>query len=126
MITIDVTGRVPIYEQICKSICSEISKGILKENDKIPSARALAKELGINPNTIAKAYAALERDGIIYSVAGRGCFVAEHGGMVGERLTYDFKQKTIEALEAGVDADTLIEIVRQQAKCLEEKNNGEI
>ena len=70
MITIDVMGRTPIYEQICQSICREISLGAYKEGDRIPAARALAKELGLNPNTVAKAYGILERDGIIYSVAG--------------------------------------------------------
>ena len=62
MITIDVTGRSPIYEQICHGICAEISRGVYKENDRIPAARALAKELGLNPNTVAKAYGMLERD----------------------------------------------------------------
>ena len=55
MITLDLTGRAPIYEQICSQFSSLISKGVLKENDKLPSSRMLAKELGLNPNTVAKA-----------------------------------------------------------------------
>ncbi len=113
MITIDVTGRSPIYEQICHGICAEISRGVYKENDRIPAARALAKELGLNPNTVAKAYGMLERDGIIYSVAGKGCFVAKHDGKADKRMTNDFEQKTRELLSAGVTADTLIGIVRE-------------
>ena len=70
MITLDLTGRAPIYEQICSQFSSLISKGVLKENDKLPSSRMLAKELGLNPNTVAKAYSRLEHDEIIYSVAG--------------------------------------------------------
>ena len=73
MITLDLTGRAPIYEQICSQFSSLISKGVLKENDKLPSSRMLAKELGLNPNTVAKAYSRLEHDDIIYSVAGKGC-----------------------------------------------------
>ena len=115
MITIDVTGRAPIYEQICRSICGEIAKGVYKENDRIPAARVLAKELGLNPNTVAKAYSILERDGIIYSVAGKGCFVAKHEGKADKRLTEDFEQKTKEALAAGVSKQTLIEIVEKAA-----------
>ena len=71
MITLDLTGRAPIYEQICSQFSSLISKGVLKENDKLPSSRMLAKELGLNPNTVAKAYSRLEHDEIIYSVAGK-------------------------------------------------------
>ena len=65
MISLDVTGRAPIYEQLCRGICGEIAMGLLKENSRLPAARVLAKELRINPNTVAKAYAALERDGVI-------------------------------------------------------------
>lgn len=115
MITIDMTGRAPIYEQICRSICGEIAKGVYKENDRIPAARALAKELGLNPNTVAKAYGILEREGIIYSVAGKGCFVAKHDGRADRRLTEDFEQKTKEALAAGVPKQTLIDIVENAA-----------
>ncbi len=121
MITIDVTGRAPIYEQICKSICGEIARGVYKENDRIPAARALAKELGLNPNTVAKAYSILERDGIIYSVAGKGCFVAKHEGKADKRLTKDFEQKAKEALAAGVPKQTLIDIVEDAA---ESQNGG--
>ena len=66
MINIDLTGREPIYEQICKGFGELIGSGALKENDKLPGARTLAKELGLNPNTVAKAYSRLEHDGIIY------------------------------------------------------------
>lgn len=113
MITLDVTGRTPIYEQICKGICGDISKGLLKENDKLPGARALAKELGLNPNTVAKAYSRLEHDGIIYSVAGRGCFVAKQRGHAETVLTRDFADKVREALDSGVSMQTLIDIVKE-------------
>ena len=86
MITLDLTGRAPIYEQICSQFSSLISKGVLKENDKLPSSRMLAKELGLNPNTVAKAYSRLEHDEIIYSVAGKGCFVAKQKGSIEKKL----------------------------------------
>lgn len=120
MITLDVTGRMPIYEQICREICADISKGLLKENDKLPGARVLAKELGLNPNTVAKSYSRLEHDGIIYSVAGKGCFVAKQQGGAERRLTEDFRKKTEEALSAGVPPQTLIEIVKEMAEKQEE------
>ncbi len=111
MISIDVTGRTPIYEQICRAVCSEITRGILKENDKIPPSRALAQQLGLNPNTVTKAYQMLERDGIIYTVAGKGSFVAAANGKADSALTKDFEEKAREALKAGISAETLIDII---------------
>lgn len=113
MISIDITGRTPIYEQICRAICSEITRGILKENDKIPPSRALAQQLGLNPNTVSKAYQILERDGIIYTVAGRGSFVAAENGRADTTLTRDFEEKALEALKAGVSKDTLVGIIER-------------
>lgn len=115
MIHIDVTGRTPIYEQICRAVCSEIARGILKENDQIPPSRTLAQQLGLNPNTVAKAYSILERDGIIYTVAGKGSFVAATDGRVEGAFLREFEEKTDEALKAGVPAETLIETVRRRA-----------
>ena len=120
MITIDVMGRTPIYEQICQSICREISLGAYKEGDRIPAARALAKELGLNPNPVAKAYGILERDGIIYSVAGRGCFVAKHKDEVADRQTAEFSDLVGRLLESGIKPDKLKEIIDIKA---EERGN---
>lgn len=114
MISIDVTGRTPIYEQICRAICSEIARGVLKANDKIPASRALAQQLGLNPNTVSKAYMILERDGIIYTLAGRGSFVSEQNGKAVSALTRDFESITQEALNAGISADVLIEIINRK------------
>ena len=115
MIVIDVTGRVPIFEQICRGICGDIAKGVLKPHDRIPAARVLARELGINPNTVAKAYTELERDGIIYSRVGKGSFIAEHGNRADRRFTDEFEQKARDALHAGVPQETLEEILRRVA-----------
>lgn len=122
MISIDVTGRTPIYEQICRSICSEITRGVLRENDKIPPSRTLAQQLGLNPNTVAKAYSILERDGIIYTLAGKGSFIAAQSGKADSTLTRDFEEKTLEALRAGVSADTLVEIVKRADSSLKGEN----
>ena len=115
MISIDITGRMPIYEQIYRAVCSEITRGILKENDKIPPSRTLAQQLGLNPNTVAKAYQMLERDGIIYTLAGKGSFVATTNGRASSALTRDFEEKAYELLEAGVPKETLVEIIKQLA-----------
>ena len=107
MITLDLTGRAPIYEQICSQFSSLISKGVLKENDKLPSSRMLAKELGLNPNTVAKAYSRLEHDDIIYSVAGKGCFVAKQKGSIEKKLLEEFKLHAAAAMQAGISLGSL-------------------
>lgn len=78
MITIDYTDRTPVYEQIINSVEKLIALGVLKEDEKLPSVRSLGIELSTNPNTIQKAYTALEQRGVIYSVKGIGNFVAKN------------------------------------------------
>lgn len=77
MIKIDAASFIPIYEQVKKEIKSRISLGILKANEPLPSIRELATELIINPNTVARAYRELEREGFIYTRKGKGCFISD-------------------------------------------------
>ncbi len=108
MFDIDLQSRVPIYEQLYKKTVELIIKGVLKENQQLPSVRSLAKELGVNPNTVSKAYQELERNKIIYSVSGRGSFVAKSGdSSVKDYILADFDEKTIEALKSGITKDEL-------------------
>lgn len=76
MILIDYKDRRPIYEQVVEKLADLMIRGILEENSQLPSVRSLATDLSINPNTIQRAYGELERQGYIYSVKGRGSFVA--------------------------------------------------
>ena len=76
MIQLDLKDPRPIYEQIKDKIKGLIINGVLKPDEKIPSVRELAQQLTINPNTIQKAYKDLESDGLIYSVKGKGNFIA--------------------------------------------------
>lgn len=71
MVVIDYQNRKPIYEQIVERFQMLIVKGILEPDSQMPSVRALATELSINPNTIQKAYAVLEQEGYIYPIKGR-------------------------------------------------------
>ena len=77
LITIDYRDRKLIYEQLVDNVKLLVLRGDLMKNDFLPSVRSLAKDLGINPNTIQKAYAELERQGIIASIAGRGSVVIQ-------------------------------------------------
>lgn len=77
MIAIDYQSKLPLYEQIADRFRTLILKGVLPPDSQMPSVRSLAVELSINPNTIQKAYSLLEQKGFIYSVKGRGNFVAD-------------------------------------------------
>ena len=74
MISLNYRDASPIYAQIKSGLKKLIMTGAMKEGDKLPSVRALATELAINPNTIQKAYNELENEGYIYSVPGKGSF----------------------------------------------------
>ena len=114
MITIDYKSRVPIYDQIVSGFIRLKALGIIKAGDKIPSVRALALDLGINPNTVQKAYTILENDGIIYSVSGKGSFIAENNFAETALLALseaDFISAVEKAKSVGVSASRLKEII---------------
>lgn len=73
---IDNKSGLPIYDQIYSQIKSQIISGELQQNEPLPSIRGLAKDLRISAITTKRAYDELEREGFIYTVAGKGCFVA--------------------------------------------------
>lgn len=76
-IIISNTSEKPIYQQLFEQISAQIIKGELQSNQGLPPIRTVAKELRISIITIKKAWEELEREGLIYSIVGRGCFVAE-------------------------------------------------
>ena len=115
MILLDQTDRRPIYEQITEKLAELMVRGILEENSPLPSVRNLAAELSINPNTVQRAYIELEREGYIYSVKGKGSFVASLDGIRHKRLselTESLKSGIRRAKAAGVTEEELIQTVR--------------
>ena len=76
-IFIDNKSGAPIYDQIYTQIKAQIINGALQADEALPSIRSLAKDLRISVITTKRAYEELERDGYIYTVAGKGCFVSE-------------------------------------------------
>ncbi len=80
MIVLDYRGSRPLYQQVKDSLRRMMLTGLLEPDEKLPSVRSLATQLAINPNTIQRAYAELEAEGYIYSVAGRGSFVSAGDG----------------------------------------------
>lgn len=76
MFALDYTEKNALYEQVKDKMKDMILNGVLQENDQLPSVRELSVQLTLNPNTIQKAYKDLETEGYIYSVKGKGNFVA--------------------------------------------------
>ena len=74
-IAISTGSNTPIYKQITDQVWLAVATGRLAVGDQLPSVRALAEDLVVNPNTVARAYADLARDGLIESRAGRGVFI---------------------------------------------------
>ena len=110
MIILDYKDRRPIYEQVAEKLEELMLLGILGENEPLPSVRSLAMELSINPNTIQRAYAELERQGFIYSVKGRGSFVADSKRLRAERLReweQEFDRLTEEGFQLGLSAGNM-------------------
>ena len=112
MIILDYQDRRPIYEQVVEKIQLLIVRGVLAPNSQLPSVRKLATELSINPNTIQRAYAALEQQGFIYPVKGRGNFVSPDVELIQKQKEYYFKDlKKVVRLckKLGISKDELLE-----------------
>lgn len=77
MINLDYQSRTPIYEQIILEIERYVSLGILKPKEQLMSIREMATTLGINPNTVKKAYTELENRGVIVTISTKGTFINE-------------------------------------------------
>lgn len=78
MINLDYQSRTPIYEQIITEIERYVSLGILKPKEQVMSIRELATTLGINPNTVKKAYSELDKRGVIITISTKGTFISDN------------------------------------------------
>lgn len=76
---IDVASRIPIYRQLAEQIRSAVARGRLQSSERLPSVRDLSRRLVVNPNTIARVYTELEREGLLITRPGLGVFVAPPG-----------------------------------------------
>mgnify|MGYP003103696423 CR=1 FL=1 len=118
MFIIDIQSKVPIFEQLKKQILEFISIGILLPNDKLPSVRSLATDIGVNPNTVSKAYQELENQGYIYSIKGKGCFIADNqtDQLIKDDKLDDFKGCVNEMKKHQITKDKLLEIIEEVYK----------
>ena len=120
MFRLKLSDRRPLYEQIKERFEELIIKGVLKENDKIPSVRELALKLTINPNTIQKAYRELETEGFIYSVKAKGSFVAPHNKTAqkinNDELINELKSLVSKLKFSGISFNEIRSVIEKEYK----------
>lgn len=106
---IDNKSGIPIYDQICTQLRSKILSGELSEDEPLPSIRGLAKDLRISVITTKRAYEELEKEGLIYTLPGKGCFVA---GRNPELIREDYLRQIEEAMTRIRDLAHLAKVNR--------------
>lgn len=118
---ISSSSRLPIYQQLVQQVREAIARGELKPEDRLPSVRQLSRDLVINPNTVARAYTELEREGLLSNRPGRGVFVAEPR----EELTREARRRRLvegldrfltEAVHLGFSEDEVARLVASRSR----------
>lgn len=120
MIVLDYRDRRPLYEQVTEKLEELMFSGVLPPDSRLPSVRSMATELSINPNTIQRAYAELERQGYIYSIQGKGSFVSD-GRYLVEGIRKDWEKQFDAAIEEGLRIGVSYQ---DMIKILEEREGG--
>lgn len=122
MFMLNQRDKTPIFTQLKKQILEFIALGILKEDDQLPSVRSLATELGINPNTVSKAYQELELEGYVYTVAGKGCFISvkESEGKIKAMKLDELRVNVETCRRYGIAKNQLLELIDEIYKGGEE------
>lgn len=119
MFLIRLQGKESIFEQIRNQISDYIVKGLLQPNDKLPSVRQIANELGINPNTVMKAYHLLEEEGLIYTLDKKGAFVSNK--VCVQVPVSDLHCQLMRFKEQGMSKTEVLKVVEEvykEEKCL--------
>ncbi len=124
LLHLNPASGVPIYLQIENQVKHCVAAGALKPGDALPSVRKVAADMRINPNTVARAYQNLERDGVLRSVPGGGTYVAENpGGLLKSekirRLRPYARQIAVEGTQLRLEPHEIVNLVEQELQSLE-------
>lgn len=114
MFEIDLRSRIPIYEQIKNEILMQIRLGILKSDEQLPSIRSVSQSTGINVNTVKRAFADLEDEGVIYTLVGRGSFVssdAVNNTTIAKKALEEISTDIRSLKSKGVTKEALISLI---------------
>jgi GntR family transcriptional regulator len=127
--SLDSGSGVPVYRQIIEQIENAVLSGRMKPGDRLPTIRAVAVELKINPNTIAKAYNELEIRGILLTQIGSGTYISgkrpapdedEHGKKVLQTLERFLREMN----ELGLDRNAVIKLLKKHRTEAQDEKNG--
>jgi GntR family transcriptional regulator len=125
-IHISTNDGVPIYQQIVNQVKYLVACGRLAPGEELPPIRVLAEQLLVNPNTIARAYMELERDGIVTKRHGSGTYVSDAGSPLARKERIRILSERADALLAeahhlNVDLDSVIDLLKQRRKLLDKE-----
>ncbi len=115
VLTVDPRSGVPIYLQIIEQIKRSVALGVLQAGEQLPTVKQLAIDLTVNPNTVARAYRALEREQVIETSPGRGSFVRSDGVSQSPKVAADIGRDALdvalrEAKSVGLERDEVREL----------------
>jgi GntR family transcriptional regulator len=118
---VDTASRLPIYQQLAQQVRAAIARGELQPEAGLPSVRQLSRELVVNPNTVARAYTELEREGLLVSRPGRGIFVAVPRNDLtrsarDRRLTEQLDHLLTLAVHLGFSAEEVLALVSRRVR----------
>ena len=118
---IDPTSRLPIYRQLTRQLREAVARGRVRPDERLPSVRDLSRSLVINPNTVARVYTELEREGVINTRPGLGVFIAHPKAELTrkarkERLDELLDHFLTEAVHLGFSSDEITGLVGQRVR----------
>jgi len=123
---VDPVNGVAIFDQVVRQVKFAVARGAIRPGNMVPSVRELAKELAINPNTVARAYQQLQSDGVLEGVRGMGLEVAADAVKLcrAERLKIvqsRLRNALVEALQSGLEGDDLRSLIDRELNSLQKK-----
>ena len=126
---IDPSSRLPIWRQLGRQLREAVARGRLAPDERLPSVRELSRTLVVNPNTIARVYTELEREGVLNTRPGLGVFVARPKAELTKRVRKERLQEMLdhlltEAVHLGFSAEEVTALVTDRARQFQWRGEG--
>jgi len=126
---IDTSSRLPIYRQLRNQFREAVARGKLHPEERLPSVRELSRTLVVNPNTVARVYIELEREGLLNTRPGLGVFVAQPRAELTKKVRRERLQKLLdgfltEAVHLGFSSDEVVGLVAERVKQFRWQSEG--
>jgi GntR family transcriptional regulator len=129
LMRIDFKSGKPAYLQLVDQIRYAAASGAVRPGEPLPSIRPLAEELRLNRNTVAKAYTELESQGVLETIAGKGCFLKENHSPFTKQVRHkllaeEIDKAVVASHQLQVDAETFLALVRERLGFFEDKKTN--